>query len=413
MVAIALAGSIFFNVSVKAAQPRVALSLALTVAPFAIVGPLLGPVVERVRGGRRAIVLGSAAGRAVCAFFMAMWAHSLLLFPMAFCTLVLSKLYLVAKAALVPSAVERPEDLVLANSKLSIGGSVAGTAAGLIGAGVLNLLGASFLLRFDIVVYAGCAWGATLLRPGRPASRRAAGLALRPQRAPGQPPAAGLASPQAVEPPPVLGLPPGGIQLAALSTAGLRAVVGFVTFLLVFTFKHEHAALVWYGLALGASQVGNVVGALLAPRLRRRAREEWMLTGASLVVGAASLSAALVNWGRHWGTAVFLVAGIGLAASFGKLAFDSMVQRDVPARARARSFARFESGFQLSWAVGSLVAVLVTMSLPVGFMVVSLVSFLGSAAFAGGSVKARRGTLPAWWPGSAPRPPTQPVRRSR
>ena len=138
-----------------------------------------------------------------------------------------------------------------------------------------------------------------------------------------------------------------------------------------------------------------------------------MLTGASLVVGAASLSAALVNWGRHWGTAVFLVAGIGLAASFGKLAFDSMVQRDVPARARARSFARFESGFQLSWAVGSLVAVLVTMSLPVGFMVVSLVSFLGSAAFAGGSVKARRGTLPAWWPGSAPRPPTQPVRRSR
>ena len=62
MVAIALAGSIFFNVSVKAAQSRVALSLALTVAPFAIVGPLLGPVVERVRGGRRAIVAGVGRG---------------------------------------------------------------------------------------------------------------------------------------------------------------------------------------------------------------------------------------------------------------------------------------------------------------------------------------------------------------
>ena len=81
MVAIALAGSIFFNVSVKAAQSRVALSLALTVAPFAIVGPLLGPVVERVRGGRRGSAPGSGAGRAACAFFMAMWANSLLLFP--------------------------------------------------------------------------------------------------------------------------------------------------------------------------------------------------------------------------------------------------------------------------------------------------------------------------------------------
>jgi MFS family permease len=207
-----------------------------------------------------------------------------------------------------------------------------------------------------------------------------------------------------------VGLPPGGLQLAALATAGLRAVTGFVTFLLVFTFRRDGAALIWYGLALGASQVGNVAGALLAPKLRRHAAEELMLTAASVVVGAVALSAGLISWGRHWTIAVVLAAGIGLAAGSGKLAFDSMVQRDVPSRVRGRSFARFESGFQLAWAIGGLLAVLVPMTLSAGFITIGVIGVLGALAFAQGSVSARRGTLPAWWPGSAPRPePVQPV----
>jgi len=402
MVAVALAGSVFFDISAKAAQSRVALSLALTVAPFTIVGPLLGPAVERVRGGRRAIIASSAAGRAVCAFFMAMWAHSLLLFPVAFFTLVFSKLYLVAKAALVPSAVGRADDLVLANSKLSIGGSLAGMLAGGFGAVLFEVLGASFLLRFDIAVYLAAVWGALRLRPARRAVvRPASATAVQP----------GVLGPELGDiQPGALRLPPGGIQLAALTTAGLRAAIGFVTFLLVFTFRRDEADLIWYGLALGASQVGNVAGALVAPRLRRRAREEWILTAASAVIGAAALSAGIVHWGRHWGAGVLLVAGISLAAGSGKLAFDSMVQRDVPVRSRSRSFARFESSFQLCWALGSLIAVLVPMSLSVGFGAVGLVGIFGSVAFAGGSVKARRGTLPAWWPGAVPRPQGPPAK---
>ena len=386
MVAVALAGSIFFNISVKAAESRVALSLALTVAPFAVVGPLLGPAIERVRGGRRAIVASSAAGRAVCAFFMALWAHSLLLFPVAFFTLVFSKLYLVAKAALVPSAVERPDDLVLANSKLSIGGSLAGMVLGGLGAGLYGLAGSSFVLRFDIAVYLLAAWGATRLRPARPAVVGEP----RPRPGPARP----------VE----LGLPPGGIQLAALTTAGLRAITGFVTLLLLFTFRRNGADIIWYGLALSASQVGNAAGAVLAPWARRRVREESILTGASFIIGGAALGAGLIHWGQHWGVGVPLAGGISLAAAAGKLAFDSMVQRDVPARARGRSFARYESGFQLSWAVGGLTAVLVPMSLALGFSAVGLIGILGAAGFLVGTVKARRGTLPAWWPGAVPRP---------
>jgi MFS family permease len=415
LVAIALAGSVFFDVSAKAAESRVALSLGLTVAPFLIVGPLLGPLVERAGGGRRAIVVGCAIGRAICCFFMAYWAHSLALFPIALFTLVFSKLYMVTRAALVPGVVSAPGQLVLANSKLSVGGSAAGIIAGGIGAGLLALLGSPDLLRCDIAVYLGCAWGATRLTnakvpPPQPALASGAPTASPAALAPLELMPRELAPPASAPtfgPPGVraaTGLPPGGLQLAAVATAALRFSTGFVTFLLVFTFRRGSAALIWYGLALGASQLGNVSGALLAPRLRKRAPEEWMVTGSSVVVGAAALSAGVIDWGRHWAVAVVLSGGIGLAAGSGKLAFDSMVQRDVASRLRARSFARFESGFQLSWAIGSLLAVLVPMTLSEGFIAIGIVGLLGAVAFAGGSVKARRGTLPTWWPGSAPRP---------
>jgi len=108
--------------------------------------------------------------------------------------------------------------------------------------------------------------------------------------------------------------------------------------------------------------------------------------------------------GPALGGGVLIAAGIGLAAGSGKLAFDSMVQRDVPPLARGRAFARFESGFQLSWAMGGLLAVLVPMALSTGFVTIGGIGLLGALAFARGSVSARRGTLPAWWPGSAPRP---------
>jgi len=398
MVAVALAGSVFFNVSPGTAANRVALSLALTVAPFAVVGPLLGPMVERTRAERRAIAMASAVGRALCCFFMAYWIHSLVLFPVTFFTLVFSKLYLVAKAALVPGTVERPDQLVTANSKVSVGGSVAGTVAGLVGVGVMKLLGSAGLLRFDIVIYLAAAWVAAQLTVAQRVAEPTA-----PADAAGSTgePAARAALPMAPVP---VGLPPGGLQLAAFATGALRFSVGFVTFLLVFTFRRHDAALIWYGFALGASQVGNVVGALVAPQLRRRSSEEVMLTASSVVVGAAALAAGAVHWGTHWAVAVVLAAGIGLAAASGKVAFDSMVQRDVPQKARPRAFARFESGFQLVWAIGSLLAVLVPISLSAGFIAIGFVGLIGAIAFAGGSVKARRGTLPAWFPGSAPRP---------
>lgn len=100
--AVSLAGSLFFSISPTAAKDKVLLYLLLTMGPFAVVAPGLGPVIDRSRGARRAMVVASALGRAVLCPFLARDVHSLLLFPEAFAMLVLSKVYLVTKGALVP-----------------------------------------------------------------------------------------------------------------------------------------------------------------------------------------------------------------------------------------------------------------------------------------------------------------------
>jgi hypothetical protein len=100
--AVSLAGSLFFSISPTEAKDKVLLYLLLTVGPFAVVAPALGPVVDRSRGARRATVVAAALGRAVLCPFLARDIHSLLLFPEAFAMLVLSKVYLVTKGALVP-----------------------------------------------------------------------------------------------------------------------------------------------------------------------------------------------------------------------------------------------------------------------------------------------------------------------
>src|SRR5438067_10975127 len=77
LVTVALAGSIFFSVSTNAARGRVALSLILTIAPFAVVAPFLGPAIDRLQGGRRFIVLGTALGRVLSSTSTAAAAHGL------------------------------------------------------------------------------------------------------------------------------------------------------------------------------------------------------------------------------------------------------------------------------------------------------------------------------------------------
>ncbi len=83
----------------------------------------------------------------------------------------------------------------------------------------------------------------------------------------------------------------------------------------------------------------------------------------------------------YFRAAVVLAAGLGLGASAGKLAFDSLVQRDAADAVQGRTFARFEAAFQLSWVMGALVPVVFAIPLPVGYVVLAVASAATAALY--------------------------------
>ena len=53
LIAIGLAGTIFFNVPLGEARTKVALYLLVTMVPFALLAPVVGPLLDHFRHGRR------------------------------------------------------------------------------------------------------------------------------------------------------------------------------------------------------------------------------------------------------------------------------------------------------------------------------------------------------------------------
>ncbi len=360
LVTMALAGSLFFSISPGAARGRVALYLLLTVAPFAVVAPLLSPVIDRSRGGRRALVIASAASRAIVCLSMATHLDGLMLFPEAFAVLVLSKTHMITKSALVPGTVAGEGELVAANSRLAVLSVLAGFAAAVPGVIVLKLgfLGAPWVVRLAALTFAATALaGFRLVRP----------VAGDDQLAP-------IAVAEAE-------LHTASVRMAASAMGVLRAVVGFLTFLVAFAFRHDNAPAWWFGIVLATSMAGSFVGAAVAPRLRRGRVEERILQGSLALVVAAGLGAVWLG-GRP--AAALLAGAVGVAAGAGKLAFDSIVQRDAPDALQGRIFARFETRFQLAWVVGAALPVAVRIPSGAGMGLLALTAAVALSSYLAG-----------------------------
>ena len=358
-VTVALAGSLFFDISPGEAKGKVALSLALTMAPFAVVAPFLGPFMDRWSSGRRRMALGAAAGRAVLAMFAAEAVQSLALFPLVFCMLVLSKAHGVAKASLVKATVDRDDELVRANSRLAVLAAFAGLVAAGPAAIVLKLpfLGPGWVLRLAAVVFGAGAIASVTLVDHR-----------------GSGPAADSGVPRARPE----GLFAPGIVRAATSMAVLRGTVGFLAFHIAFSFRREGTPNVWLGLVVAASTAGSLLGSAVAPRVRSVLREEHILLGVLLGVATTGV----VAWtGPPVAMAAVLALVVAIAAAAGRLAFDSLVQRDNGDAVQGRAFARFEAAFQLVWVVGALVGVLVPFPARSGGLVVAALGAGGAIAY--------------------------------
>ncbi|MGH1490826.1 MAG: MFS transporter [Acidimicrobiales bacterium] len=379
LLAIALADSLFFAVDPNDARWKVGAYLLLTIAPFAIVAPFLGPVMDRVSGGHRYMIIGTAVARAMLMAALVLYVQEWPLFPLAFAMLVMGKTYAVAKSAVVPTTVATEDELVRSNSRLSILSAVSGAAVGVPGVLLLRFGGAPWVLAFGVVIFLTAA----LMGLRIPSTKVAADPVAQEERTE---------------------LKGARILVASSAMGYLRGAVGFITMLLAFDLRggidkgpvgpgveighrvresiglerldlSSGGAPPWhFGVALIGVGIGGLIGSASVPKLRSVLKEERILAYALIGLTGFALLAAIST-----GLAgVFIMSmAIALAAQGGKQAFDAIVQRDAPRANLGRTFSRYESRFQLVWVLGALLPVVIPFPVArAGYLLVA-----GSAAF--------------------------------
>lgn len=348
-VAISLAGTLFFQIPTGQARGQVSMFLALTLLPFAIVAPLIGPVLDRFSHGRRWAISATMAARAFLAWALAgsVDGDSLWLFPAALGVLVCSKAYNVARAAALPRVLPEGLTLVTANARTSLAGMVGVAVSAPIAAGAAAI-GAPWSLRYAFLVFVA----ATVL---------ALRLPDRVDSTQGEDNLAFLSgeSPEASET--ALGRRtvriPRTMAFALRANCGPRWLSGFLTLFMAFLLREHpiagHSPQFLLAAVIGAAGLGNFVG-IAAGSVLKRVNPKVTVVLAMLADAAAAVFAALT-----YGLFPLCVLGFtaGLAQCLAKLSLDSTIQRDVPERVRTSAFARSDTTLQLAWVIGGFVGI--------------------------------------------------------
>ncbi len=356
-VAISLATTVFFAGATSEARGQVALFLGLTMLPFAIVAPLIGPFLDRFNHGRRWAIGATFAIRAFLCWVLASAVadDSALLYPAALGVLVSSKAYGVTRAAAVPRLLPADFTLVKANGRVSLAGVVGGALAAPI-AGGAAYLGAEWSLRFAFLVFVVGTVAAILLPSKVDATEGEQQVSLRSD--PDDAARRGTNIPPAV-------------AFALRANCGPRWLSGFLTMYMAFLlrdhplpgFEGKEALLL--AIVIGGAGLGNTIGIFLASVLKQ--------INPAVTVMAALLADAVMVLLCALFYGVFALAGIGLVAglaqSLAKLSLDSTIQSGVPVHVQASAFARSDTTLQLAWVVGGFVGIALPQAPRLGLLV--------------------------------------------
>jgi MFS family permease len=366
-VAVALAGTLFFSASVDQARGRIALALLITMAPFAVLAPFIGPVLDRVQQGRRYILAGTLLARGLLCWGMAgAVAHNdtLTLLPAAFGVLVLQKAFGVTRSAVSPRLLPAEITLVTANARAAMASLIATTlGAGL--AGGIDLAagggasGAGWVLRVGTFVYLFA-----LVLGLRLPSGVDAPLPVPADERPTQPISAGGRPGRASDRMRWRTLSRVGpvVGEAIRANAVLRAFSGFMIFFLAFLLRTVHFGRTPDKVALGemlaAAAIGGFVGTAVGSMLKARAPQVIVFAMLGFASVCTALCAALFSL---W-AALIVAAVAALGQSLVKLALDAIVQREIGEEVRSSTFAASETVHQLSWVIGGLAGLLMSLT---------------------------------------------------
>ncbi|AOR33647.1 hypothetical protein BFF78_23570 [Streptomyces fodineus] len=366
MITVALASTVFFSVPTDEARGRVALYLAITMAPFTVLAPVIGPLLDRLPHGRRAAMAGAMLARALLALVIsgAVASGSLQLYPAALGVLVASKAYGVVRSAVVPRLLPPRFSLVKANSRVTLAGLLATGVAAPVAAG-LHKAGDPWPLYGAFVIFvAGTFLSFSLPRKVDSAKGEDRALLAAdeqhlhgPQRRKQQVKRPGL---RTVGP---------AVTHALGANAALRCLSGFLIFFLAFLLRVHpmtgESAAVSLGIVGVAAGVGNALGTAVGAWLKSRAPEIIIVTVVAVVLGTSLVAALFFG--------AFLVACLAAVAGFGqalaKLALDALIQRDVPELVRTSAFARSETLLQMAWVFGGAVGIVLPLDGTLGLLI--------------------------------------------
>ncbi|WP_431963806.1 MFS transporter [Nocardia sp. bgisy134] len=377
-IAVALANTLFFASATAESKSNVALYLLITIAPFAVIAPLIGPLLDRLQRGRRLALATSFGARAVLAVVLIMQFDTWALYPLALCMMIGSKSFSVLKSAVTPRVLPPDIDLVRTNSRLTVFGLVGGTIgagtvaaliatiAGSTGALVLAVLiaGAGTYLSLRIPSWVEVTEGevpATLSYHGDDAHtevlRQGAQSAV-PARKRRQP----------------LGR---AVVTGLWGNGAIRVLTGFLTFYVAFVAKATEHRPVQQAAMLGAvgaaAAIGNFTGNATGARLAL-GRPSLIVLGCTAACTGVAIFAVFAD--NLLGAAVATLVAAG-ASALAKVSLDASIQDDLPPESIASGFGRSETVLQLSWVVGGAAGVLLPTDYWKGFAVVSGILVLG------------------------------------
>jgi MFS family permease len=389
LITMALASTIFFAVPTEEARGRVALYLAVTMAPFVLLAPVIGPLLDRLPHGRRAAMSAALLFRGVLALLMtgAVATGGLWLYPAALGVMVASKAYNIVRAAVVPRLLPPGISLVKANARITLTGLLSAGAAApiglllhlvspegpLYGAFVVTLIGA--VMSFRLPHKVDLAKGERALHLEELAQARSEretdGRRGRSH---------GLRATEST------------VFKALIANCTLRLLSGFMLFFLAFLLRDQPFAGFTAAMSLGVvgvvAGVGNGLGNLAGAWLRDRAPEAILLAMLTLAVGSTVTAAVAYSMV----TVLAVSAAAGLCQAMGKLALDALIQRDVPEVVRTSAFARSETMVQMAWVVGGVIGISLPLIGDVGMTTAAALVFCGVVVtFRGLLSGARRG----------------------
>ncbi|MGN9843464.1 MFS transporter [Nonomuraea sp. H19] len=357
LVTVALASTVFFGVPVGEARGSVALYLVITMLPFGLLAPFVGPILDRFRSGRRYVMAGTLFGRGLLCFAMAAAVGPgdlPTLFIGALGVLVLSKAFNVSRAAIMPSVLPADITLVSANARVALFTLVSAGVAVPVGAGLTAWLGSAAVLRLAMVAF--LLLGVVAVRLPRHVDSpdlEEEGAAPRWRT--------------------LLKVGP-AVAEAVWANVAIRVYSGFLLFFLLFLVQDK--AVPWLAvnqswaqdpffdipktiaLLAAAAGLGGLIGAAVANWTRNHAPQLIVLV--TLAVTSVTTVVTAIFFGLWAALAISLITAF--AQELGKLALDAIVQREIGEEVRSSTFGVVEAMLQLAWVFGGLVGLVLSLT---------------------------------------------------